>query len=106
MNDIIQIYLAGIAGLVLGTLFFGGLWFTVKKLVTSKTPALWFIVSLLLRVSITMIGFYFITAGSWQRLTACLVGFIAARFLVVYFTKLLENKNKQVNQSTEVNHEV
>jgi F1F0 ATPase subunit 2 len=87
MNDTLLMILAFIAGLALGTLFFGGLWFTVKKTVTAKIPAIWFLGSFFLRVSIVLIGFYFVSNGSWQRLLICLLGFVVARFIVMYFTK-------------------
>ena len=45
MNETVNMILAFIAGLALGTLFFGGLWFTVKKAVTAKIPALWIFTS-------------------------------------------------------------
>ena len=38
--------------LLLGAFFFGGLWWTVQKGVTSETPALWFLGSLLLRTGV------------------------------------------------------
>ena len=38
-----------VAGALLGAFFFGGLWWTVQKGVTSEQPALWFLGSLLLR---------------------------------------------------------
>jgi len=38
MNEIILIIAAFVAGMALGTLFFGGLWLTVKKSVTAKVP--------------------------------------------------------------------
>ncbi len=87
MNEILFMILAFIAGLALGTLFFGGLWFTVKKTVTAKIPAIWFLGSFFLRVSIALLGFYFVSSGSWQRLLICLIGFVAARFIVMYVTK-------------------
>ncbi len=40
INETIYMILAFVAGLALGTVFFGGLWFTVKKAVTAKIPAL------------------------------------------------------------------
>ena len=43
---------------LLGALFFGGLWWTVRKGVSSTQPALWFFGSLLLRTSIALAGFY------------------------------------------------
>ena len=103
MNEIVYKILAFIVGLLLGTKFFGGLWFTVRKLVTSKRPALWFLGSFILRVSITLIGFYYISSGSWQRLIICVAGFIIARFAVIHFTKL--SKEKLILLKKEVGHE-
>ncbi len=103
MNEVLYRILVFIAGLVLGILFFGGLWFTVKKSVTARIPALWIFGSFFLRIAITLFGFYFIAAGSWQRLLICLVGFIAARFIVIRFTRLYEIKQAGIKQ--EDNHE-
>lgn len=82
--------LAFIAGVVLGTLFFGGLWLTVKKAVASKNTALWFLGSSFLRVSMVFIGFYYVGQGNWQRLLICAFGFIAARFIVIRATRSIE----------------
>jgi len=103
MNDIVYMILAFIGGLLLGTIFFGGLWLTVKKLVTSKIPSLWFLGSFFLRLSITLIGFYYISLGNWQRLLICVVGFIAARYIVMHLTKM--NEQKQLQLKKEVGHE-
>jgi F1F0 ATPase subunit 2 len=103
MNEIIFMILTLIAGLILGGLFFGGLWLTVKKMTTSKIPTLWVLGSFLLRVSITLTGFYFLTFGNWQRLLICISGFIAARYLITYFTKL--NKEKQMVIKKETDYE-
>jgi len=92
MNEALYWTLVLIAGLALGTLFFGGLWYTVKKSVDSKTPALWIFSSFVLRIGLALIGFYLIAAGSWQRLLICLLGFIAARFIVIHFTRSHEIK--------------
>ena len=103
MNEIVYKILAFIVGLLLGTIFFGGLWFTVRKLVASKIPALWFLGSFILRIGITLTGFYYISSGSWQRLLVCVAGFITARYSVIYFTK--SNNEKQVLLNKEVSHE-
>ena len=52
MSDILALALAFLAGALLGVFFFGGLWWTVQKGVTSETPALWFLGSLLLRTGL------------------------------------------------------
>jgi F1F0 ATPase subunit 2 len=87
MNKYLCLVMALAAGLLLGAIFFGGLWWTVRKGVSSKHPALWFLGSLLLRMSLVLVGFYFVGRGDWQRLVACLLGFIIARFCVVHLTR-------------------
>ena len=87
MNEFLRLTLALAAGLLLGAIFFGGLWWTVRKGVLSKSPALWFLGSMLLRMSIVLAGFYFVGRGNWQRLVTCLLGFIIARFVVMRLTR-------------------
>jgi F1F0 ATPase subunit 2 len=87
MNNFIILALALVAGLVLGAIFFGGLWWTVRKGVSSKHPALWFLGSMVARMSIVLVGFYFVGHGDWRRLAACLAGFIIARFIVLRLTR-------------------
>ncbi|MEO9146201.1 MAG: ATP synthase subunit I [Ginsengibacter sp.] len=103
MTEISYMILVFIVGMLLGTLFFGGLWFTVKKTVVSKTPALWVFGSFLFRVSITLLGFYFIGLGDWEKLIICLIGFIIARFLVIHYTKSIDEKELQLKK--EMDHE-
>jgi F1F0 ATPase subunit 2 len=83
MNEIPALALACFAGALLGVFFFGGLWWTVQKGVASERPALWFMGSLMLRTSLILAGFYFVSQGHWSRLAMCLVGFVIARLIVV-----------------------
>ena len=102
MNEILIGVLALLAGLLLGAIFFGGLWWTVRKSLSSQRPALWLLPSLLLRMSITLVGFYFISDGHWQRLLICLFGFIMARLAVTWLTRSFgENQTRPVQ---EANH--
>lgn len=81
------------AGVLLGTLFFGGLWWTVRKGITCKRPARLFFGSLLLRTGLSLAGFYFVADGQWQRLLLCLLGFVVARHVVTRVTR----DNKKAN---------
>ena len=58
MSEIPALALAFSTGTLLGVFFFGGLWWTVHKGVMSDRPALWFLGSLVLRISLTLAGFY------------------------------------------------
>lgn len=90
MNDTLSLVLDLVTGVLLGAMFFGGLWYTVQKGVSSKRSALWFFGSLLLRTSMTLAGFYFIARGSWERMIVCLVGFVIARLVVTRLTRAAE----------------
>jgi F1F0 ATPase subunit 2 len=79
--------LACVTGAALGALFFGGLWWTVRRGVSSPRAALWFFGGLLLRMSLVLAGFYFVGRGHWERLVACLLGIIIARFIVMRLTR-------------------
>jgi F1F0 ATPase subunit 2 len=75
------------AGMVLGFIFFGGLWWTVKKGVSSPRPALWFFLSLQARMIIAIGGIFLVSHGRWDLMMVCLVGFIVARFSVAALTQ-------------------
>ena len=85
MNETLTLALAWAGGALLGAIFFGGLWWTVRRGVSSKQPALWFFVSLLARMSIALAGFYFVSRGHWERLMLCLAGFLMARLVVTWW---------------------
>ena len=87
MNDSLHILLIFTGGLLLGTVFFGGLWLTVRKTVSARQPALWIAGSFFLRTGITLVGFYYIGHGNWQRLMTCLLGFIIARLIIIWLTR-------------------
>jgi len=94
MNEHLILALAWVAGLCLGAMFFGGLWWTVRRAVSSKQPAIWFLGSFLLRMGVVLGGFYFVGRGHWQRLLACLLGFVIARFII---TRLASQPIKHLN---------
>lgn len=87
MNDLLAVVLAFLAGAGLGAIFFGGLWWTIRKGLTSERPALWFTGSMLLRTGIVLGGFYFVSDGQWQRLMICLFGFLMARVAITRLTR-------------------
>ena len=92
MNEMLSLALALTAGLLLGAFFFGGLWWTVRKGLSAKQPALLFLGSSLLRTGVVLIGFYLVSAQQWQRLLLCLLGFVAARFVVTWLTRLPQER--------------
>ena len=86
MPEALTFVLAWAAGIGLGAIFFGGLWWTVRRGVASRRPALWFIGSLVLRTGLTLAGFYAVSGGRWERLLLCVLGFVMAHRVVTWVT--------------------
>jgi F1F0 ATPase subunit 2 len=86
-TETLALMLAAIAGGALGAIFFGGLWWTVRRGIRSRRPALWFLGSLLLRTGIVLAGFYFAADRQWERVLVCLLGFVMARLAVTRLTR-------------------
>lgn len=76
------------AGLVLGLVFYGGLWWTVRHAAEFRRPALALLVSALLRMATVLGGFYAVANGEWSRILLCLLGFVLARLAVTWATRL------------------
>jgi len=98
MSEPLSLMLAWVTGMLLGAFFFGGLWWTIRKSITSERPALWFVGSLFLRMSIAVTGFYFVSGGHWQRLLVCLLGFVIARVVVTRLTRTSEEHQSRPTQ--------
>ena len=102
MNETLALILTLLAGVLLGAIFFGGLWWTIRRGVSSKQPAALFFFSLLLRTGIALAGFYFVARGDWRRVLSCLVGFILARILVTWLTRVPSTKAQSAQIVGEV----
>jgi len=87
MNEPLSLAFALVAGILLGAIFFGGLWWTVRLGVSSNRVALWFFGSVLLRMSVVLAGFYYVSGCQWERLLLCLLGFVIARVFVMWLTR-------------------
>jgi len=87
MNDLATLLLAFLLGVLLGMLFFGALWLTIRRGLYSDAPGPWFFVSLLLRMLVILAGFYVVGHGDWRRLLACLLGFVLVRIGATRLTR-------------------
>jgi F1F0 ATPase subunit 2 len=75
--------IAFLVGTVLGLFYFGLLWVTVRRIPHSRNPALLVLGSLVGRLAVVLTAFYFVMNGRWERLAACLLGFLVARQVMV-----------------------
>ena len=87
MSESVPLAIAWVAGLLLGALYFGGLWWTVQRGVSSAHPARLFLGSLLIRSAVVLAGFYMVGRGYWERMALCLLAFVIAREIVKALTR-------------------
>jgi len=87
MNNVLRLSIPLMAGVLLGGMFFGGLWWTIRRGLVSPRPVVWFLCSLLLRTGLTLAGFYLISFGNPSKLLTCLLGFLVARLIVTRWTQ-------------------
>jgi F1F0 ATPase subunit 2 len=86
MFDTIQFLPAIVFGGVLAVFYFGGLWWTIRRLPIARHPTALYLASLLFRLAIVLASFFIVIVYcDWQPLVACLVGFLSARLLVIRF---------------------
>ncbi len=88
MIDALKLLGVSLVGVALGLVFFGGLWWTVRRGMVSPRPALWSVGNLVVRVALTLGGIYLVAGDQWQRLLAILLGFWLARAVVLRSTRL------------------
>lgn len=95
MTDALTMLAILATGMVLGLVFFGGLWWTVRMGLASPHPARWFVLSFLVRLGVVLGGIYLVSDGQWQPLLACLLGFWLARMLVLRRTRAVASQRPQ-----------
>ena len=74
-----------LAGVVLGSVFYAGLWLTVRNLPTARHPVWLTLSSFWLRTLVVIAGFLFVMKGRWQNALICLAGFVMGRIAVSRF---------------------
>jgi len=80
-----SIFLAFAAGILIGLVFYGGLWLTVRALMSSRHPVFLTLSSFWARTILAVAGFLVVANGRWQNVLACLAGFVSGRVLVSLF---------------------
>ena len=80
--DILLVAAALLVGAALGLFYFGGLWWTVRRLPTARSPALLMLGSVLLRAAVTVGVILLVSWGHIERIIAAMVGFTVIRIVL------------------------
>lgn len=83
MNEALWLALAVLAGAAAGLVFFGGLWYTVRRLAAAARPRLFLLQSFLLRTAVVLGLLYLSAGGGLLPLAGYGLGFWGARSLIL-----------------------
>lgn len=75
------------AGMALGALFFAGLWWTVRRAVSSCRPALWLMAGFVVRSGFLLAGFYALAGRNGLHWLLLSVGFVLAQVVSGWWGK-------------------
>ena len=64
-------------GALIGALYFGRLWLTIRTLPRLNHPMLWLLAGTFARLALVLAAFLLVSEGEWARLAACLAGLVA-----------------------------
>ena len=97
MNEMFGLTAAGATGFVAGMLFFFGLWLTISHFQSAHFSLLLIAFSFVGRTALALGLFWWAAQGSASRLIVALVGFLAARMLVLWLTRYLPFSERSRN---------
>lgn len=79
---------AGLAGVLAGVFYFGGLWWTVRRMPCIRHPLNLYFGSVAVRLGVVLTVFYGVLISyDWPQLAASLVGFIFVRIVLICFLR-------------------
>jgi F1F0 ATPase subunit 2 len=78
-----RLVFAGVAGMLAGVIYFGGLWWTVKRMSRFVHPRLALLVSFFARALVALTIIYLAAGGHAAGYLAGLAGFLLSRFIAV-----------------------
>lgn len=80
----IEILLALFAGIAVGLLYFGGLWWTVNRLQEANRPLAFYLASFAMRLSMIVVLVLLVLQVNTVHLFVGILGFFLARLFLVY----------------------
>jgi len=81
------VFYAFIVGIILGIVFFGGLQWTIDRLMKVRYPTALVLVSMVIRMAILLLGFYLLKDGSYYNIPLALLGVVLVRVVMVSVAK-------------------
>lgn len=78
-----------IIGLILGIVYFGGLYYTSKKFYTFKNPSLLILLSFFIRNILLLSVFYYLVMIDYKNLLICTLAVISVKHFIILKVKVI-----------------
>lgn len=95
--DVTRWAVAFLGGGLLGLCYFGGLWLTLKKILEKRWPQRWLGVSLLVRLTVALTGFWAVARTDAGAFFFAVGGFFLVRIVL---TRKIESKGEGRHHAT------
>ena len=84
--EVITLAAAVVVGILFGAFYFGGLWWTVRRMPRVRHPLNLYFASLVARLAVVLAAFYgVLMLGGWPLLMASIAGLVASRMVLIRF---------------------
>ncbi|MBD3270915.1 MAG: hypothetical protein GF384_00070 [Elusimicrobia bacterium] len=88
VNNALSMLLLFFTGIMLGVLYFGGLWLTIQLVASGGNRMRIAAVSYVLRLTVVGLCLFFILkTGLWLLIIPCLIGFVTSRMIMIRTVK-------------------
>jgi len=86
-------------GVILGIIFFGGLYWTIQKLTEVKRPGLLMICSLIFRMAVLLSVLFYVSKSGYMGILYAMLGMFLVRVIMTF--KIEETTEKQKKGGTK-----
>jgi F1F0 ATPase subunit 2 len=91
VNDFFSLIPVVVAGLIVGLVYFAGLWLTVRELTQTQRPMLLTLGSFAGRLSLMLVVLYLVTDGYWVKIALFLLVFFLMRTFFLQRWQLIDS---------------
>lgn len=88
VTDVVLLVAVLGAGMVLGVVYFGGLWATIQRLASARRPAVLALASFVLRTVVVVAGLTVLYGGDVRRLAIAGLGLLVVRTVAIRQTRV------------------
>jgi F1F0 ATPase subunit 2 len=101
MSEGFLLGIAFVGGAANGAFFYGGLWWTVRRVPRARRPGVLLLVSFAVRLGVALPAIYLVSAGGLGRLALCMAGLLIARVALVRILGPSARRSRRTGETSD-----